>query len=176
MLKWHGTRHPDPHNGIGFIATIQYAGSGRTEPGPNCATEIPIPSPTATDCGAGSLPEAFGRCGVLWPGGTPVGTVVFQHYEGELGVVLDFERTARTDDIDTASFERLSFAPGDSVETPLADAFPEPEAPARSLPAPASRPAHDEAVARGPGRRDRIGAGPDRLPAARDFLLETAGG
>lgn len=77
----------------------------------------------STDRGTGSLLAAFARCGVFRLGGTLVGTVAFQHYEGELGVVSDFERTARTDDIDIASFERLSFALGDSVETPLADAF-----------------------------------------------------
>ena len=75
------------------------------------------------DRGTGSLLAAFARCGVFRLGGTLVGTVAFQHYEGELGVILDFERTARTDDIDVASFERLSFALGDSVETPLADVF-----------------------------------------------------
>ena len=47
--------------------------------------------------------------------------MALQHYEGELGIVLDFERTAQTNDI--ASFNRLSFAVGDSVETPLAEAF-----------------------------------------------------
>lgn len=77
----------------------------------------------STDRGTGSLLAAFARCGVFRLGGTLVGTVAFQHYEGELGVVLDFERTARTDDIDIASFERLSFAIGDSVETPLEDVF-----------------------------------------------------
>ena len=77
----------------------------------------------STDRGTGSLLAAFARCGVFRLGGTLVGTVAFQHYEGELGVVLDFERAARTDDIDIASFERLCFALGDSVETPLADAF-----------------------------------------------------
>ena len=75
------------------------------------------------DRGTGSLLAAFARCGVFRLGGTLVGAVAFQHYEGELGVVLDFERAARTDDIDIASFERLSFAPGDRVETPLADVF-----------------------------------------------------
>ncbi len=75
----------------------------------------------STDRGTGSLLAAFARCGVFRLGGTLVGTAAFQHYEGELGVVLDFERTARTDDI--ASFERLSFALGDSVETPLEDVF-----------------------------------------------------
>ena len=75
----------------------------------------------STDRGTGSLLAAFARCGVFRLGGTLVGTVAFQHYEGELGVVLDFERTAQTDDI--ASFERLSFAIGDSVDTPLKDVF-----------------------------------------------------
>ncbi len=75
------------------------------------------------DRGTGSLLAAFARCGVFRLGGTLVGTVAFQHYEGELGVVMDFDQTARTDDIDIASFERLSFALGDSVETPLDDVF-----------------------------------------------------
>ena len=74
----------------------------------------------STARGTGSLLAAFARCGVFRLGGTLVGTVAFQHYEGELGVVLDFERT---DDIDIASFERLSFALGDSVEPPLEDVF-----------------------------------------------------
>ena len=241
----------------------------------------------STDRGTGSLLAAFARCGVFRLGGTLIGTVAFQHYEGELGVVLDFERTARTDDIDIASFERLSFALGDSIETPLADVFrdlkfqPVPslhrqhvwrwrqtsgpvlveflmpaqgEEGVRKLPAlgvsaralrhldylledpvpavtlyrsgvlvqvprperyamhklivaerrrggPDSlkaakdraqadfliaalaelrpdelRQAHDEAVARGPGWRDRIEASLDRLPAAREHLLQAAGG
>ena len=75
------------------------------------------------DRSTGSLLAAFARCGVFRLGGTLVGTVAFQHYEGELGVALDFERTARTDDIDIASFERLSFALGDSVEPSLEDVF-----------------------------------------------------
>lgn len=36
--------------------------------------------------------------------------------------------------------------------------------------------AHDEAVERGPGWRNRIEASLDRLPAARKHLLEAAGG
>ena len=75
----------------------------------------------STDRGTGSLLAAFARCGLFRLGGTLVGTVAFQHYEGELGVVLDAERTAQTDDI--ASFEQLSFALGDSVNTPLKDVF-----------------------------------------------------
>ena len=77
------------------------------------------------DRGTGSLLASFAGCGVFRLGGTLIGAVAFQHYEGELGVVMDFERIARTDDIDIASFERLSFAIGDSVETPLEEVFRE---------------------------------------------------
>jgi hypothetical protein len=54
-----------------------------------------------------------------------VGKAAFRHYEGELGVVLGFDQLAQTDDIDIGSFERLSFAIGDSVSTPLAEVFSE---------------------------------------------------
>lgn len=71
----------------------------------------------------GSLLNAFARTGVFRLGGTLIGTIAFRHYEGELGVPLGFDRMAQTGDIDVASFERLSFAIGDTVETPLADVF-----------------------------------------------------
>ena len=38
------------------------------------------------------------------------------------------------------------------------------------------RHAHDEAVARGPGWRNRMEASLDRLPAAREHLLQAVGG
>jgi hypothetical protein len=76
-----------------------------------------------TDAKTGSLLAAFSRAGVFRLGGTLVGTVAFRHYEGELGVALGFDQLAQTDDIDIGSFERLSFAIGDSVITPLAEAF-----------------------------------------------------
>lgn len=77
----------------------------------------------STDAKTGSLLAAFSKSGVFRLGGTLVGTVAFRHYEGELGVALDFDQLAQTDDIDIASFERLSFAIDDEVETPLADVF-----------------------------------------------------
>lgn len=77
----------------------------------------------STDAKTGSLLSAFSRSGVFRLGGTLAGTVAFRHYEGELGVALDFDQLAQTDDIDIASFERLSFAIGDEVETPLIDVF-----------------------------------------------------
>ncbi|MCV3274032.1 GSU2403 family nucleotidyltransferase fold protein [Roseobacter sp. WL0113] len=77
----------------------------------------------STDQRTGSLLNAFARTGVFRLGGTLVGTVAFRHYEGELGVRLGFDQLAQTGDIDIGSFERLSFAVGDTVETPLADVF-----------------------------------------------------
>lgn len=76
-----------------------------------------------TDVKTGSLLAAFSRAGVFRLGGTLVGTVAFRHYEGELGVALGFDQLVQTGDIDIGSFERLSLAIGDSVETPLAEVF-----------------------------------------------------
>ena len=77
----------------------------------------------STDQKTGSLLAAFAKTGVFRLGGTIVGTVAFRHYEGELGVVMGADRLAQTGDIDIGSFEQLSFAIGDGVETPLADVF-----------------------------------------------------
>ena len=77
----------------------------------------------STDVRTGSLLAAFSNAGVFRLGGTLVGTVAFRHYEGELGVAQTVEHLAQTGDIDIASFERLSFAIGDHVDTPLADVF-----------------------------------------------------
>ncbi|MEZ5938637.1 MAG: GSU2403 family nucleotidyltransferase fold protein [Hyphomonadaceae bacterium] len=79
----------------------------------------------SVDQKTGSLLSAFSNAGVFRLGGTLVGTVAFRHYEGELGVALGFDQLAQTNDLDIASFERLSFAIGDVVETPLADVFAE---------------------------------------------------
>ncbi|MEC9345169.1 MAG: GSU2403 family nucleotidyltransferase fold protein [Pseudomonadota bacterium] len=79
----------------------------------------------STDRKTGSLLSAFSAGGVFRLGGTLVGTVAFRHYEGELGVAPGFDHLASTDDLDIASFERLSFAVDDAVETPLAAVFSE---------------------------------------------------
>lgn len=77
------------------------------------------------DAKTGSLLSAFSRVGVFRLGGTLVGTVAFRHYEGELGVKLGFDQLAQTGDIDIGSFERLSFAIGDTVDEPLEQVFSE---------------------------------------------------
>lgn len=84
----------------------------------------------------GSLLDAFSKTGVFRLGGTLIGTVAFRLYEGELGVGLGFDRLAQTDDIDVASFERLSFALNDTVTTPLETVFRE----LKFLPQPALEP------------------------------------
>ncbi|MEZ5714146.1 MAG: GSU2403 family nucleotidyltransferase fold protein [Paracoccaceae bacterium] len=71
------------------------------------------------DARTGSLLSAFARTGVFRLGGTLVGTVAFRTYEAELGVRIQASVLTRTDDIDVASFERLSVALGDQVTEPV---------------------------------------------------------
>jgi hypothetical protein len=79
----------------------------------------------AADVATGQLISAFARSGVFRLGGTLVGTHAFRLYEGVLGVRLGLDRSAMTDDIDIASFERLSVALGDTVDPQLSDVFKE---------------------------------------------------
>lgn len=78
-----------------------------------------------TDVGTGQIVSAMAKVGVFRLGGTLVGTHAFRTYEGELGVRIRLDQSAVTDDIDIASFERLSVALDDRVESPLAEVFSE---------------------------------------------------
>lgn len=71
------------------------------------------------DAATGGLLNALASAGVFRLGGTIVGTQAFRFYEGELGVRFAFDQTAQTNDIDIASFERLSLALEDTVSKPL---------------------------------------------------------
>ena len=62
----------------------------------------------------GRLLTALARAGSFRLGGTVVGTHAFRHFEGLLGVHLGAERSVLTEDIDIASFERLSLALSDA--------------------------------------------------------------
>ena len=73
------------------------------------------------DAATGALLNAFAQAGVFRLGGTIVGTQAFRLYEGELGLRYDFDQTAQTNDIDIASFERLSLALDDTTSPPLPD-------------------------------------------------------
>ncbi len=75
------------------------------------------------DVGSGQALSALAKVGVFRLGGTLVGTQAFRCYEGELGVRIGFDSAAMTDDVDIASFERLSLALGDQVEAPLDGVF-----------------------------------------------------
>jgi hypothetical protein len=75
------------------------------------------------DGATGSLLAALSGAGAFRLGGTLIGTTAFRLYEGELGLRLTLDQTAMTNDIDIASFERLSLALGDSVAPPLQQVF-----------------------------------------------------
>lgn len=77
------------------------------------------------DVQAGQALAAMARVGVFRLGGTLVGTQAFRCYEGELGVRIGFDYAAMTDDIDVASFERLSLALNDQVSQTLQGVFSE---------------------------------------------------
>ncbi|WP_299842356.1 GSU2403 family nucleotidyltransferase fold protein [uncultured Paracoccus sp.] len=67
----------------------------------------------------GSLMAALAGSGVFRLGGTVIGTHAFRLYEGELNLRYDLSQTAQTDDIDIASFERLSLALEDAASPPV---------------------------------------------------------
>jgi hypothetical protein len=67
------------------------------------------------DGATGSLVMALARAGVFRLGGVLVGTNAFRVYEGELGLRLSLDQSAMTNDIDIASFEKLSLALGETV-------------------------------------------------------------
>ncbi|MGU3495211.1 GSU2403 family nucleotidyltransferase fold protein [Xanthobacteraceae bacterium A53D] len=73
------------------------------------------------DAGTGSLLASLAKAGVFRLGGTIVGTFAFRLFEGELGVRYGFEESAVTDDLDLASFQKLSLALDDVVSEPLQD-------------------------------------------------------
>ncbi|TJZ91930.1 hypothetical protein FA743_08905 [Paracoccus gahaiensis] len=83
---------------------------------------------------SGSLMAALAGAGVFRLGGTVVGTHAFRLYEGELSLRLSLEQTAQTDDLDIASFERLSLALEDATAPPVTQVLAEFDfAPAPSL-------------------------------------------
>lgn len=73
------------------------------------------------DSAMGSLLAAFERAGVFRLGGVLVGTTGFRIYEGELGLNLTLDQAAMTNDVDIASFEKLSLALGESVLPTIGD-------------------------------------------------------
>ncbi|MCG7629314.1 hypothetical protein MHM88_16000 [Epibacterium sp. MM17-32] len=75
------------------------------------------------DAATGSLLAALAKSGVFRLGGTIVGTHAFRLYEGELGLRFGTDMAAQTDDIDVASFSRLSLALEDIAAPPLEQVF-----------------------------------------------------
>jgi hypothetical protein len=75
------------------------------------------------DNATGGLIGALAKAGVFRLGGVLVGTNAFRLYEGELGIRLGFDQIAMTNDIDIASFEKLSLALGDTVSPSMEEVF-----------------------------------------------------
>lgn len=75
------------------------------------------------DLATGQILMAMSRAGVFRLGGTVVGTQAFRHYEGVLGVRISADAAAQTNDIDIASFERLSLALEEQVDPALGEVF-----------------------------------------------------
>lgn len=73
------------------------------------------------DSATGSLINAMAKVGLFRLGGTLVGTHAFRAYEGELGIRLRLDQTAMTNDIDIASFEKLSLAIGETAFPSIED-------------------------------------------------------
>lgn len=67
----------------------------------------------------GSLMAALAGAGMFRLGGTVIGTHAFRLYEGELNLRFGLNETAQTDDLDIASFERLSLALDDATSPPV---------------------------------------------------------
>ncbi|MEM7317763.1 MAG: GSU2403 family nucleotidyltransferase fold protein [Pseudomonadota bacterium] len=71
------------------------------------------------DAGTGGLLSAMAQAGLFRLGGTVIGTHAFRLYEGELGLRFGIDDLAQTNDIDIASFERLSLALDDVTDAPM---------------------------------------------------------
>ena len=123
VQKYIGPDSPELRARLGDVPTLRAQADARRVARRRLVRILRAENYGTTDQRSGSLLNAFARTGVFRLGGTLVGTVAFRHYEGELGVVLSFDQLAQTGDLDVASFERLSFAIGDAVETPLVEVF-----------------------------------------------------
>ncbi|MEM6944477.1 MAG: GSU2403 family nucleotidyltransferase fold protein [Pseudomonadota bacterium] len=77
----------------------------------------------APDVTTGQALLAMSKAGAFRLGGTLVGTHAFRLYEGVLGYFFAADDMAVTDDIDIASFEKLSLVLGDTVAPSLPEVF-----------------------------------------------------
>lgn len=114
--RYLGEGTPELRARLARAAEIKAAAADRRQTMARLARILRADGFVGPDRDTGSLLLAFARAGVFRLGGTLVGTAAYGLYQGELGVRFDIDDLARTDDIDFASFERLSVALGDQVE------------------------------------------------------------
>lgn len=114
--RYLGEATPDLRARLARAHELKAAGEERRARMARLARVLRAEGLIGTDRDTGSLLLAFARAGLFRLGGTVVGTAAYALYQGELGVRFDSDALAQTDDIDFASFERLSVALEDRVE------------------------------------------------------------
>src|SRR5262245_55226859 len=113
------------------IGAMRAATSGQTEFREHCSrlvAQIRAGGVPALDRRTGPVLRALCRSGVFRLGGTLVGTHAFRHYDLELGVILTGDdaqdaKLRETEDLDIASFERLSAVIADETDPDLAQSL-----------------------------------------------------
>lgn len=114
-----GEDTPELRERLQMIATLSAAREDRQRHRARLIRILRAEGFGGVDVATGSLLNAMQKAGVFRLGGTIVGTQAFRLYEGELGIRYAFDQAAQTNDIDIASFERLSLALEDTVSEPL---------------------------------------------------------
>lgn len=119
--RYIGPDTPEIRSRIERLEELRQAGSIRRSERARLVRVLRAENFLSLDAGTGSLLAAFAAAGTFRLGGTLVGTQAFRLYEGELGVRLKADQAIATDDIDIASFERLSVAIEDTTSPKLAE-------------------------------------------------------
>lgn len=115
------------------IETMRAAKASQTDFREHCSrlvAQLRAGGIPALDRRTGPVLRALSRSGVFRLGGTLVGTHAFRHYDLELGVILTGDdaqdtKLRETEDLDIASFERLSAAIADETDPDLAQSLTE---------------------------------------------------
>lgn len=124
---------PDTEEMRERIEAMRAAADSRTDFREHCSrlvAQLRAGGIPALDRQTGPVLRALCKSGVFRLGGTLVGTQAFRHYDLELGVILTGDdaqdiKLRETDDLDLASFERLSAAIADETDPDLAQSLVE---------------------------------------------------
>lgn len=115
MARYLGEDTPDLRARIAKAETLRAASKDRMAERLRLVRLMRAEGLRSLDAGTGAILSAFERSGMFRLGGTLVGTNAFRLYEPVLGVRMTLSDLALTNDIDIASFERLSMVLDDRV-------------------------------------------------------------